>query len=126
MGVVGEEVLIRTVEEGDGGSGDGDGGHLPFLLVRALVFAFFTFIGGVFLTDNESSRLLGEGDLGVTGVGGELGESFGEIFELVLSDEPSTIVFPSLKDTIRNKVVFVAAIVASSPPLLLPLQEEPL
>ena len=78
MGVVGDEVLIRRVEEGVGGSGDGDGGHSLFFLVRALVFTLFTFIGGVLLTDNESSRLLGEGDLGVTGLGGELGESFGE------------------------------------------------
>jgi hypothetical protein len=93
-------------------SGDGDGVHSLFLLVRTLVFTLFTFIGGVLLTDNEGSRLLGEGDLGVIGVGGELGETFGEGFELALSDEPSTIVFPSLKDTIRNKMTFVAAIVA--------------
>jgi hypothetical protein len=72
MEVVDDEVLVWRVEEGVEGSGDGDGGHFPFLLV----FVLFTFIGGIFLTNNESSSLLGEGGLGVTGVGGELGETF--------------------------------------------------
>ena len=78
MGVVGDEVLIRRVEEGDRGSGNGDGGHSLSFLVGALVPTFFILIGGVFFSNDEGSRLLGVGDLVVIGLGGELGESFGE------------------------------------------------
>jgi hypothetical protein len=101
--VVGDEILIWRVEEGVGGSGNGDGGHSLVLLVRALIIMFSTFIGGVLLMDDECFRILDEGDLFVTGLGGELGESLGEDFGLVLADEPPTIVFPLLKGTFRDE-----------------------
>ena len=43
-----------------------------------LVLMFFILIGGVLFSNDKGSRLLGEGDLVVIGLGGELGESFGE------------------------------------------------
>ena len=98
-------------------SGDGNGGHFSLF---PFVFTLITFIGGVLLTYNEGSRLLGGEDLGVVVVRGELGGAFGERSKLALTNKFSTIVFPSLIDTIRNKVTLVAAIVARTSLLFLP------
>ena len=76
--IVGGEVLIWRVKEGGRGSGNGDGGHSLSFLVGALVLMFFILIGGVLFSNDKGSRLLGEGYLVVIGLGGELGESFGE------------------------------------------------
>jgi hypothetical protein len=67
------------------------------------VFTLITFIGRVLLMNNEGSRLLGGGDLGVVVVRGKLGEAFGERSKLALTNKLSTIAFPSLIDTIRKK-----------------------
>jgi hypothetical protein len=117
MRSVGDEVLIWGVERRGGERENGDGGHFSFF---TFVFTLITFIGGVLLPNNEGSRLLGGGDLGVVGVGGELGEPFRERSKLALTNKLSIIVFHSLIDAIRNKVTLVAAIVARTSLLFLP------
>ena len=112
--IVGDEVLIRRVEEGDRGSGNGDGGHSLSFLVGTLVLMLSIFIGGVLFSIDEGSRLFVGGDLVVIGPWGELGESFGEWLVPTLWDKPSTMIFSSLKHTIRDKMILVTAILACS------------
>jgi hypothetical protein len=114
MRVVGDEVLIWRIEEGVGGSVNGDGGHSLFLLVRVLVIVVITIVGGILFMNHECPWLLVEGVLVVTGLGGELGVALGEGFGLVLANKPPAIDFSLLKGAVRYEVALVITIVASS------------